>query len=303
MSDDAGAGRTTDPTVEDVTVGGLSGTLLRPTLDRPPAVLLIAGSGPTDRDGRSRSVGAPYLKNLAEGLAARGIASLRYDKRGVGRSASVAPAEKDLRFDHYVADAEQWLAWLRGRGDQDSVAVAGHSEGALIATHVSLRTPAGPLILLAPPGRTFGAVLRDQLRATAMPPALLDEALVTLSALERGESAPSVNPALFALFRPSVQPYLRSMIAIDPARELSAVRNRVLIVSGGRDLQITSDDIAALVRARPDAAQYHRAIMNHVLADAPDDREGNVLLYADSATALASGLVDAVAAFIARGPD
>jgi pimeloyl-ACP methyl ester carboxylesterase len=297
MSDDA------KPTVEDVTVGGMSGTLIRPKLDRPPAVVLISGSGPTDRDGRSRSVGAPYLKNLAESLAACGIASLRYDKRGVAQSASASPAEQDLRFDHYVADAERWVAWLRQRGDMASIAIAGHSEGALIATRVSLHAPADPLILLAPPGRTFGAVLRDQLRETPMPQSLLDEALAILGALERGESAPSVNPALSRLFRPSVQPYLRSMIGIDPARELSTIRNRVLIVSGGRDLQITADDIAALVRARPDAAQYHRDVMNHVLADAPEDREGNVLLYADPATALAPGLVDAVAAFIARRPD
>ena len=290
------------PTVEDVTADGLAGTLIRPSADRPPAALLIAGSGPTDRDGRSRSLAAPYLKNLAEGLAARGIASLRYDKRGVARSAAAGPSEQDLRFDHYVADAARWAAWLHGRGDLGPVALAGHSEGALIATRASLRTPTGSLILLAPPGRPFGAVLRDQLRETPMPPALLDEALATLGALERGEATPSVSPPLFALFRPSVQPYLLSMIAVDPARELSAIRGRVLIVSGGRDLQITANDIAALVRARPDAEHYHRAAMNHVLADAPEDREGNVLLYADPTTALAPGLVDAVAAFIARGP-
>ncbi len=291
----------TESTVEDVIVDGLAGTLVRPKVDRPPAALLVAGSGPTDRDGRSRSVAAPYLKNLAEGLAARGIASLRYDKRGVAQSAAAAPSEQDLRFDHYVTDAARWVAWLRQRGDFGSVTIAGHSEGALIATRASLQAPVNALVLLAPPGRPFGTVVRDQLRQTPMPPSLLDEALTTLATLERGEAAPSVNPALFALFRPTVQPYLRSMIAIDPARELSTARSRVLIVSGGRDLQIGAVDIAALARARPDAEQFHRATMNHVLADAPDDREGNILLYADPATALAPGLVDVIAAFIVRG--
>src|SRR3954468_497333 len=153
-----------EPTIDDVTVDGLAATLVRPKVDRPPAALIVAGSGPTDRDGRSRSVAAPYLKNLVEGLAARGIASLRYDKRGVARSAGAAIAEEDLRFDHYVADAERWVGWLRGRGDLGPVAIAGHSEGALIGTRASLQTSASPLILLAPPGRPFGAVLRDQLR-------------------------------------------------------------------------------------------------------------------------------------------
>jgi hypothetical protein len=287
------------PATEDVTAGGLSGTLVRPQRDRPPAVLLIAGSGPTDRDGCSQSVAAPYLRNLADGLAARGIASLRYDKRGVGRSAAVAPAEQDLRFDHYVADAERLLTWLRGRGDLGLIAVAGHSEGGLVAMRALAGTAADRLVLLAPPGRPFGAVVRDQLRATALPPSLLDEALAVLGALERGETVPSVSPPLLRLFRPSVQPYLKSMIAIDPARELASVRNAVLIVSGGRDLQIGADDIEALVRARPGAERFHRAAMNHVLADAPPDREGNILLYADTATVLAPGLADAVAAFVA----
>jgi pimeloyl-ACP methyl ester carboxylesterase len=291
-------GQNGSPVISEVEAAGLSGTLIRPAGERPPAVLILAGSGPTDRDGRSRSVGAPYLKNLAEGLAAHGIASLRYDKRGVARSAGAAPAEQDLRFDHYIADAERWVGWLRERGDLGLVAIAGHSEGALIGTRVSLLTSANPLILLAPPGRPFGAVLRDQLRETPMPPTLLDEALAILGALEHGEAAPSVSPPLLALFRPSVQPYLRSMVAIDPARELSAVQSQVLIVSGGRDLQITADDIAALVRARPDAAQFRRPVMNHILADAPADREGNILLYADPATALAPGLVEAIAEFI-----
>jgi pimeloyl-ACP methyl ester carboxylesterase len=276
----------------------VSGTLLRPKLDRPPTVVLIAGSGPTDRDGRSRTVAAPYLKNLADGLAARGIASLRYDKRGVGRSAAVAPAEQDLRFDHYVADAARWLAWLRERGDLGNIAVCGHSEGALVATRLSIQTPFDRLLLLAPPGRTFGAVLRDQFRGTPMPPPLLEEALAALGALERGETVTKVSPPLLSLFRPSVQAYLRSMIDIDPARELSSVRGRILIASGGRDLQIGADDIAALVRARPDAEQWHRAAMNHVLADSPADRDGNILLYADAATALAPGLADAVMTFV-----
>jgi alpha-beta hydrolase superfamily lysophospholipase len=174
------------PTVEDVLVDGLAGALVRPSAQRPPTILLIAGSGPTDRDGRSRNVAAPYLKNLAEGLAARGIASLRYDKRGVARSAAAGPSEQDLRFDHYVDDAARWVAWLRGRDDLGSIAIAGHSEGALIGTRASLQAAVSTLVLLAPPGRTFGAVLRDQLRDTPMPPELLDEALAILVALERG---------------------------------------------------------------------------------------------------------------------
>ena len=88
--------------------GGIHGTQLRPSNDAPvPVVLLIAGSGPTDRNGNVAGLPGPNdsLKMLAEGLAANGIASVRYDKRGIAASSSAGPKEADLRFDTYVADA------------------------------------------------------------------------------------------------------------------------------------------------------------------------------------------------------
>src|SRR5579859_7330981 len=92
--------------------GTIYGTLLVPSAPkRMPVVLLIAGSGPTDRNGNSAMLPAPNnsLKMLAEALAARNIASLRYDKRGIGESKAAMTAEKDLRFDTYVDDAVAWV--------------------------------------------------------------------------------------------------------------------------------------------------------------------------------------------------
>lgn len=92
---------------EDATVAGLSGTLLKPksASEPPPVVLLIGGSGPTDRNGNQGGAGAGELRQLAEQLAERGIASLRYDKRGIGRSATPGLREEDLVLNTYVADA------------------------------------------------------------------------------------------------------------------------------------------------------------------------------------------------------
>lgn len=303
---------------EDVTVAGLSGTLLKPAgIERPPVVLLIAGSGPTDRNGNQGGSGPGSLRLLAEALAQRGIASLRYDKRGIGRSATAGLREQDFLLDTFAADAAAWLAWLGQRPDLGAPVVAGHSEGGLIAILVAegrrvpgvrgqldklldpKPAPATAIVLLATPGRPLGDVLRDQLRRST-PPELLDEALATLARLEKGETVPDVRPELAALFRPSVQPFLRSMLAVDPARELRRLKLPVMIVAGGHDLQVTAADAALLAKARPDAARLDIPDMNHALKIAPADSAGQQDAYANPSLPLAPGLGEAVAGFVRR---
>jgi pimeloyl-ACP methyl ester carboxylesterase len=286
------------PHSQEVAAGGLSATLLRPAgIERPPVALIIAGSGPTDRDGLGVGVAAPYLRRLAEGLAAHGIASLRYDKRGIGRSRGAAVPEHTLKIDRFVDDAAIWIDWLRRRSDLGAVVAVGHSEGGLIATLLAGRAELRGVVLLNSPGRRFATILREQLEP-ALPSALRDEAFSVLSALERGEKVTTVSAELAPLFRPSVQPYLMSLLPVDPAEALAAVTTAVMIVSGGHDLQIGAADADALVRARPDARRWHGPAMNHVLASAPADRAGNLRLYADPDAALAPGLVERIAEFI-----
>jgi pimeloyl-ACP methyl ester carboxylesterase len=288
-----------EKTGEDVSVAGLSGTLLAPPgIARPPVVLLIAGSGPTDRNGNQGGTGPGEMRELAEALAAHGIATLRYDKRGVGRSAGAAPREQDLVLDAFVDDAAAWLAWLRQRPDLGAPVVAGHSEGGLIAILLAKRMPVAGIVLVATPGRRFGDILRDQLRRSGTPAPLLSEALATLAALERGETVTQVSPALLALFRPSIQPFVRSMLAVDPARELGGLTPPVMVVAGGHDLQVNADDAALLAKARPDAVRLDVAEMNHVLKIAPADRAGQQDAYRNPALPLAPGLGDAIAGFV-----
>jgi uncharacterized protein len=286
---------------EDVTTAGLSGTLLKPAgVARPPVVLLVAGSGPTDRNGNQSGTGPGELRELAEALAERGVASLRYDKRGVGRSAVAGLREQDLVLDTFVNDAAGWLEWLQHRPDIGAPIVAGHSEGGLIAILLAKRMPASGIVLIATPGRRLGDVLRDQLAATGMPAPLMRDALATLAALERGETVADVTPELAPLFRPSVQPFMRSMLAVDPARELAGLTLPVMVVSGGHDLQVGAADAALLAKARPDAARLDIAEMNHVLKIAPADRTAQQDAYTNPNLPLAPGLGDAVANFVRR---
>jgi pimeloyl-ACP methyl ester carboxylesterase len=297
---DAASAYALDPNGEDVAVAGLCGTLRKPSgVDRPPVVLLVAGSGPTDRNGNQAGREPSELRQIAEALAERGIASLRYDKRAVGRS--FVPAgfrEQDLVIDNFVDDAASWVAWLNQRPDLGPVIVAGHSEGGVIAILLAKRVPVAGIVLLATPGRRLGETTREQLRAAGLPPAILEEALTILAALERGESVPNVSPPLMPLLRPSVQPFMRSILTVDPAGELARLRVPVLVAQGGHDLQVSEADAAALLRARPDATSFRSLEMNHVLKLTPAERAAQQLAYSDPKIPLAPGLVDAMADFI-----
>ncbi len=121
--------------------GKLAGSLLySQEATNAPLALLIAGSGPTDRNGNGPNMNNNSLKMLAEALAQVGIASLRYDKRGVAESKEAGLAEVDLRFDHYVNDAKAWLNFAKKEYGFKHLVVIGHSEGSLIGMLASQQT-------------------------------------------------------------------------------------------------------------------------------------------------------------------
>jgi len=285
------------------TAGGtLYGTLLVPASTKPlPVVLFIAGSGPTDRNGNSAMLPGPNnsLKLLAEGLAAHGIASLRYDKRGIGESASAMTAEKDLRFDTYVDDAVAWANQLRKDPRFNAVIIAGHSEGALLGTIAAQKAPVTGFVSIAGVSRPADEVLRRQL-AGKLPLELMELNEKALVALKAGKTVDNVPPALVALYRPSVQPYLISWFRYDPAAEIRRVKVPVLIVQGTTDIQVGVDDARALAAAKPAAKLEIIEGMNHVLKIVAADQAKQVASYSDPALPVAPRLIDVVAAFVDR---
>ncbi len=276
--------------------GILYGTQLALTSNVPqPVVLIIAGSGPTDRNGNSAS-GVELnnsLKLLAEGLANCGIASIRYDKRGVGESASAAPKEADLRFETYVKDAALWIQQLQTNPRFSSVAVIGHSEGSLIGMLAAKRTGANTFVSIAGPARTASVILRDQLRPK-LPGALWQESERILAALEQDNLATAVPPELKGLYRASVQPYLISWFNYTPAQEIKRLTVPVLIVQGTNDIQVPVSEAQALKTAKPDAELKIIKGMNHVLKAVPLDPKQQTASYSDPTLPIMPELVEAI---------
>ena len=285
--------------------GLLKGTLLTPASPPTATVLIVPGSGPTDRDGNNPlGVKGSTYRLLAEGLAARGVATLRIDKRGMFASATAAPDANAVTIPDYVADVEAWVAVLRKQTGSPCVWVLGHSEGGLVALAAASKAPGlCGLILVSTAGRPLGDVLRSQLKANPANAPLLDQALPAIDKLERGERVDTkdMHPALLALFRPAVQGFLISDFSYDPARLVANVTKPVLVLQGLSDLQVSEADARLLKQANPRAELVLLPGVNHVLKTAPaDDRGANFATYADPSLPLAPGVVDAIAQFLAH---
>lgn len=294
--------RATDSVRLETATGTLHGTLELPAGARPvPVVLIIAGSGPTDRDGNSRLLPGPNngLRQLAESLAARGIASVRYDKRGVGASAAAGRSEAELRFDHLVDDAAGWLRQLRADGRYSSVSVIGHSEGSLIGMLAAARAGADGAVSLAGSGRRASDLIRGQLLGQ-LPPALRERSDAILAGLEAGRTTDSVPPPLLVLYRPSVQPYLVSWFRHDPAEVVRSLAVPVLVAQGTHDIQVDTAEARRLVAARAGVELLLVPGMNHVLKLTPADRAAQLPAYSDPSLPVPGQLVEGIASFVHR---
>jgi len=294
---------------EDMTIPGPQGPLAGTFAGRDtgaPVVVIVPGSGPTDRDGNNPLgiTAAPY-RLLAEALATRDVASVRIDKRGLfGSKAAVADANAVTIAD-YARDVRGWAAAAAKRTGRGCAWLLGHSEGGLVAL-AAAQQPGDicGVILVATPGRPLATVMREQLRANPANAPVLAPALAAIDTLERGGRVdPATLPApLAALFRADIQPFLIDLFRQDPAGLAAKLAVPLVVVQGEADLQTGVADARALAAAKPGATLVLLPGVNHVLKTMKaSDRAANMAAYADPSLPIAPGLVDAVTAAVRPG--
>lgn len=293
----------TTPTGASLT---LDGTLTLPasTKNPVPVVLLIAGSGPTDRDCNSTyGLKTDAFKMLADSLNRLGIAVARYDKRGSGtnvEAAKTALKPEEHRFDYYVGDAVGFIRQLQADKRFSAVIVAGHSEGSLVGMLAARQTNAAGFISIAGAGRNIADVMKEQgHNAKANPPELQAEVDAALDSMRASFTVHPKNPILRTQLSPKAQPGLISWMHYDPAVSIRDYRGPVLIIQGKTDAQVSVGDAERLKAARPDARLVLIDGMNHILKPfSGTNLTDNFRTYNDPKLPLAPGLVPAIAQFV-----
>lgn len=283
--------------------GALAGTMLRSPERKGPVALIIPGSGPTDRDGNNpMGVKAASYRLLAEGLAARGVTTVRVDKRGMFGSSSAVSDANAVTIADYVSDTAAWVRVMREQTGASCVWLIGHSEGGLVslAAAQEIDNLCG-LVLVAAPGQPMGEVIRQQLGANPANAPLIEAAEAAINRLNSGRKVDvsSLPQPLLPLFSPAVQDYLISAFALDPAELAARVDLPILIVQGGKDLQVPVEDSNRLKAANPSAVLEIFPDANHVLKNVPGERAAdNLATYGDPDLPVAEDIVTAIANFV-----
>ena len=279
--------------------GKLSGTMLiADTTTITPVVLIIAGSGPTDRNGNNSMMINNSLQYLAEGLTEMGISSLRFDKRGIGESVEAGLKEEDLRFETYINDVISWVSFLKNEKKFSDVIICGHSEGALIGMIASKLSSVDKYISLAGAGLPAADIIRNQLEN--QPPMVKDAAFPILDSLENGLNVQNVPFFLSSLFRPTIQDYVISWFKYNPVNEINELSIPVMIIQGGTDIQVSIDNAELLQKIKPNATYLFIEQMNHILKKAPAERTANIATYSDPKLPVVPELIHGIAAFVSK---
>ncbi len=281
-----------------INIDQLYGTLTVPDdVKKCPVALIIAGSGPTDRNGNNPMMKNNSLKMLAEALAKNGIASLRFDKRGIGESKASAVTESSLVFENYTEDAKSWINFLKQDKRFTQLTVIGHSEGSLIGMIAGAK--ANKFISIAGAGESADKLLKSQISSKSNKQ-VEDMTFPIIDSLKAGNKVNKVDPLLNSLFRASIQPYLISWFKYDPQIEIKKLTVPVLIIQGNNDLQVSVKDAENLSQANKNAELVIIDKMNHVLKIIDGDKQANIASYNNENLPVSETMVNKIVSFIKK---
>jgi len=273
----------------------IDGTLTIPeNFENSPLVILIQGSGPTDRDGNQMMMKNDASKKIAHQLAENGIASYRFDKR-IFKMNKFKINEADLRFEDFVTDVNSILEYFKAIKKFEKIILAGHSEGSLIGM-LAAQQGADAFISLAGPGRSIDKIVVEQLAKQSEE--LSDNARHAFDEMDKTGSTTNYSPYLESIFRPSVQPYMCSWMKYNPALEIAKLEMPILIINGSFDLQVDATDAELLNLAAPTSKLVILKNMNHIFREIKGENLENTKAYNEPNRPLHPELIPVLTDFI-----
>lgn len=275
----------------------IDGTLATPAKSKSSTLaIIIAGSGPTDRDGNQNFLKSNLLKKLADDLTNQGIATFRYDKRIV-KQIRQNNVDADMSFDDFVTDAASVITHFKKAKQFSKIYVIGHSQGSLVGLLAAEQTQAvDGFISLAGAGQSIDAVIQEQIEKTA--PSLAKDSKVVFDKLRAGETTDEFPPALASVFNKQVQPFIMNWMQYDPKLVIAKLNIPILLVNGTKDLQVSEAEAQLLKEAATNVKLTIIKDMNHVMVTIAGDDLENSKSYNEAQRPLAPELITAIVGFI-----
>lgn len=283
-------------TPKDITINSfIDGTLLIPTdIEKPNLAIIIAGSGPTDRNGNQNLLKNNSLKKLAEELSKEGIATFRYDKRIV-KQIRRNNVDMNIRFDDFITDAISVLEYFKNRDDYNKLYIIGHGQGSLVGM-VTAKQGADGFISLAGAGKPIDDVIIDQVTNTA--PMFTEDTKRAFSKMKEGKTTMDYPQALESIFNLETQPFMMNWMSYIPQEEIRDLEIPVLIINGTKDLQVSEEEANLLHLSNSNSTIKIIEQMNHILVLIQGDTLENSKSYNESQRKISEELIKTIVSFI-----
>lgn len=274
----------------------IDGTLVTPTSKTNTLAIIIAGSGPIDRDGNQNFMKTNNLKKLAENLSKNGIATFRYDKRTVKqiRKGNIDP---NIKFDDFINDAIAVVGYFKKQNSYDKIYIIGHSQGSLIGMMAAKQDVDG-FISISGAGQPIDDVIIEQVQKTA--PMFTEDAKRVFGVLKKGKTTSDYPAALASVFDISIQPFMANWMQYNPQEEIKALEIPTLIINGTKDLQVSIAEANLLNDAAKNSELKIIEKMNHVLFIIEGDEQENAKSYNDHAGKVSEELIKSIVNFIKK---
>ncbi|AEH01687.1 alpha/beta hydrolase [Lacinutrix sp. 5H-3-7-4] len=275
----------------------IDGTLLTPNNEsKQNLVIIIAGSGPTDRDGNQNFLKSNALKKLALGLTNNNIATFRYDKRIV-KQIRKNKVDKNIMFDDFVTDAKAVIDYFKTNYAFKNIYVAGHSQGSLVGI-IAAKDKADGFISIAGAGQAIDQVIIEQIEKTA--PMFIEDTKRIFGVLAEGKTTTNFPPALASIFNLDVQPFIANWMSYKPQEEIKKLEMPILIINGTKDLQVSEAEAKLLNDAAKASTLEIIENMNHIMVPITGGDLENSKSYNETARALSPELIETITAFITK---
>jgi alpha/beta superfamily hydrolase len=281
---------------EDISISKwIDGTLLSPlTNDKSNLAIIIAGSGPTNRNGNQNFLKNNSLKKLAEGLTHNGIATFRYDKRIV-KQIRQGKVDKNILFDDFINDASDVINYFKEKATYNKIYVIGHSQGSLVGM-LAAKDKADGYISLAGAGQNIGDVIIDQVNN--MDPKLGEKAEKAVNTLKEGKTTTNYPTALASVFNADIQPFMINWMQYNPQDIIKELDIPILLINGTKDLQVSESEAELLKTANEKSTLSLIENMNHVLFEIKGGDLENSKSYNESFRAISPQLITTITDFI-----